>query len=89
MKVCGISMVSFVERLGEKGIALYTFYAHILVQVIESFCTLHLVMECANHGTLETKIAMEGPFEEDQAKHVFAQLAAGINHMVHIVDTLH
>ena len=52
------------------------------VQVIESFSTLHLVMECAGEGDLQARIAKEGPLTEDQARHIFAQVTAAIHHMV-------
>ena len=52
------------------------------VQVIESFSTLHLVMECASEGDVQARICKEGPFSEDQARHIFAQVASAINHMV-------
>ena len=53
-----------------------------LLQVIESFSTLHLVMECASEGDLQARIAKEGPLDEDQARHIFAQVTAAIHHMV-------
>ena len=52
------------------------------VQVIESFSTLHLVMECASEGDLQARIAKEGPLTEDRARHIFAQVTAAIHHMV-------
>ena len=50
--------------------------------MIESFSTLHLVMECAGEGDLQARIAKEGPLSEDQARHIFAQVTAAIHHMV-------
>ena len=51
-------------------------------QVMESFSTLHLVMECAGEGDVQARIIKEGPLNEDQARHIFAQVTAAINHMV-------
>ena len=39
-------------------------------------------MECAGEGDVQAKICKEGPFSEDQARHIFAQVTAAINHMV-------
>lgn len=55
-------------------------YSH--YQVIESFSSLHLVMECASEGDLQARIAKEGRLDEDQARHIFAQITAAIHHMV-------
>ena len=62
----------------------YMYHSPLLTipQVIESFSTLHLVMECAGEGDLQAKIIKEGPLGEDQSRHLFAQLTAAINHMV-------
>ena len=50
--------------------------------MVESFSVLHIMMEYAGHGTLHAKIRSEGPYPEEQARHAFAQLAAGIHYMV-------
>ena len=39
-------------------------------------------MECAGQGTLQARIATEGPFGEEQARCAFAQLSLALNHMV-------
>ena len=51
-------------------------------QVIESFSTLHLVMEFAGEGDLQARVLKDGPLPENQARHIFAQVASAINHMV-------
>ena len=43
---------------------------------------LHLVMECAGEGDLQARVTKEGPMNEDQARHIFAQVTAAIHHMV-------
>ena len=39
-------------------------------------------MECATEGDLQARIAKEGRLNEDQARHIFAQITAAIHHMV-------
>ena len=53
-----------------------------LFEIHESFSRLCLVMECAGEGNLQSRVEDNGPFPEAQAKPVFTQIAAGINHMV-------
>ena len=53
-----------------------------LFEVHESFSRLCLVMECAAEGDLQSRVEDQGPFPEAQAKAVFSQIAAGIQHMV-------
>lgn len=58
--------------------------------MIESFSTLHLVMECAGEGDIQAKICKDGPLSEDQSRHIFAQVTAAIHHMVRsLQQTLH
>lgn len=53
-----------------------------LFEVHETFSRLCLVMECASEGDLQSRVEDKGPVPEVQAKDIFSQLAAGINHMV-------
>ena len=53
-----------------------------MLQVIESFSTLHLVMEMAGQGDLQSRIAKEGLMNEHQARSIFTQITAAIRHMV-------
>ena len=53
-----------------------------LFEVHESFSRLCLVMECAGEGNLQSRVEQDGPFSEDKARAVFAQVAAGICYMV-------
>ena len=39
-------------------------------------------MECAGEGDLQARICKEGPLDEDQTRHIFAQVTAAIHHMV-------
>ena len=50
--------------------------------MIESFSTLHLVMEMAGQGDLQSRIAKEGAMDEEQARSIFTQITAAIRHMV-------
>ena len=51
-------------------------------QIIESYESIHLVMEYADQGTLHSKVTTEGPLTEDQARHTFVQLVSAIDYMV-------
>lgn len=53
-----------------------------LYEVVETLAKLHIVMEYAGGGELFTKISNEGKFSESEAKHIFAQSVAGVQHMV-------
>ena len=53
-----------------------------LYEVVETLAKLHIVMEYAGGGELFTKISNEGKFPEQEAKHIFAQVIAGVQHMV-------
>ena len=53
-----------------------------LYEVVETLAKLHIVMEYAGGGELFTKISNEGKFPESEAKHIFAQSVAGVQHMV-------
>lgn len=56
-----------------------------LYEVLETLAKLHIVMEYAGGGELFTKISNEGKMPEQEAKHVFAQVIAGVEHMVSTV----
>lgn len=43
---------------------------------------MSLVMECAAEGNLQSRVEDNGPFSEDDAREVFSQMAAGVQHMV-------
>jgi len=53
-----------------------------LGQVVETLAKLHIVMEYAGGGELFTRISNEGKFPEPEARHIFAQVAAAMEHMV-------
>ncbi|XP_005112699.1 serine/threonine-protein kinase NIM1 [Aplysia californica] len=52
-----------------------------LYEVVETLAKLHIVMEYAGGGELFNKISSEGRLPEPDAKCVFAQLVAAIEHM--------
>ncbi|KAK3091542.1 hypothetical protein FSP39_020629 [Pinctada imbricata] len=52
-----------------------------LYEVVETLAKLHIVMEYAGGGELFTKISNEGKFPEQEARHIFAQVIAGVQHM--------
>ncbi|XP_033738884.1 serine/threonine-protein kinase NIM1-like [Pecten maximus] len=52
-----------------------------LYEVLETLAKLHIVMEYAGGGELFTKISNEGKMPEQEAKHIFAQVIAGVEHM--------
>ena len=52
------------------------------LQIIETFSTLHIVMEYGGQGTLQRRVMEEGPLSEGQARHTFAQLMSALNYMV-------
>jgi len=53
-----------------------------LYEVIETLSKLHLVMEYASCGELFTKISNDGRLPESEAKPLFAQIVAAVEHMV-------
>ena len=55
-----------------------------LYEVVETLAKLHIVMEYAGGGELFTKISNEGKLNEGEAKHLYAQVVAAVQHMVRI-----
>ena len=53
-----------------------------LYEVVETLAKLHMVMEYASGGELFTKISSEGRLPEQEAKPLFAQVVAAVEHMV-------
>lgn len=53
-----------------------------LYEVIETPTEIDIVTEYAPGGELYTRIYKEGKFQEDEAKCIFAQLTAAVEHMV-------
>ncbi|RUS69919.1 hypothetical protein EGW08_022318 [Elysia chlorotica] len=52
-----------------------------LYEVVETLAKLHIIMEYAGGGELFTKISNEGRLAEDEAKCLFAQLVAAVEHI--------
>lgn len=52
-----------------------------LYEVIETPNEIYIVTEYASGGELYTRISKEGKFQEDEAKCIFAQLTAAVEHM--------
>ncbi|CAG5117771.1 unnamed protein product [Candidula unifasciata] len=52
-----------------------------LYEVVETLAKLHIIMEFAGGGELFTKISNEGRLPEADAKCIFAQLVAAVEHM--------
>lgn len=52
------------------------------LQVVETIAKLHIVMEYAGGGELFTKISNEGKMPEPEARVIFSQVVAAIEHMV-------
>ena len=55
---------------------------HIFAQVIETLAKLHIIMEYATGGELFTKISNEGRLTEKEARPLYAQILAAVEHMV-------
>ena len=53
-----------------------------LYEVVETLAKLHIVMEYAGGGELFTRISNEGKFPEPEARNIFAQVVAAVDHMV-------
>ena len=53
-----------------------------LYEVIETLAKLHIIMEYATGGELFTKISNEGRLTEKEARPLFAQIIAAVEHMV-------
>ncbi len=58
-----------------------------LYEVVETLAKLHIVMEYAGGGELFTKISNEGKLQEHDAKSLYAQVIAAVQHMVGISDS--
>lgn len=52
-----------------------------LYEVVETLAKLHIVMEYAGGGELFTKISNEGKFPEPEARNIFGQVIAAVEHM--------
>ncbi|XP_023225808.1 serine/threonine-protein kinase NIM1-like [Centruroides sculpturatus] len=52
-----------------------------LFEVVETLTKIYLVMEYANGGELFHRISTDGRFPEMEAKHIFAQVTAALDHM--------
>lgn len=59
-----------------------------LYEVVETLAKLHIVMEYAGGGELFTRISNEGKLPEPEARHVFSQVVAAIEHM-HSQNIIH
>ena len=53
-----------------------------LYEVIETPNEIHIVTEYAPGGELYTRISKQGKFPENEAKCIFAQIIAAVDHMV-------
>jgi serine/threonine protein kinase len=53
-----------------------------LYQVIETPKEIYIVTEYASGGDLYTHITDNGKLTENEAKHIFAQIVAAVDHMV-------
>jgi serine/threonine-protein kinase NIM1 len=53
-----------------------------LYEVIETPNEIYIVTEYAPGGELYTRISKEGKFIENEAKPIFAQIIAAVDHMV-------
>ena len=53
-----------------------------LYEVVETLAKLHIVMEYAGGGELFTKISNGGKLPESEAKSLYAQVIAAVQHMV-------
>ena len=53
-----------------------------LYEVVETLAKLHNMMEYASGGELFTKISNEGRLPETEAKPLYAQMVAALEHMV-------
>jgi len=53
-----------------------------LYEVLETPNEIYIVTEYASGGELYTRISKEGKFNEDEAKSIFAQITAAVDHMV-------
>ena len=52
-----------------------------LYEVSETVTGLQLIMEYAPGGELFARLTEDGPYEEDRAKSIFAQVASGVDYM--------
>lgn len=59
-----------------------------LYEVVETLAKLHIVMEYACGGELFTKLSNEGKLPEAEAKLLFAQVVAAVEHMVRNVERI-
>ena len=57
-----------------------------LYEVIDTLSKLYLVMEYACNGELYTKITSDGRLLEPEARLLFAQIVAAVDHMVFTTD---
>ena len=53
-----------------------------LYEVIETPTEIYIVTEFAPGGELFTRINQEGRFDENEAKSIFAQIIAAVDHLV-------
>ena len=60
----------------------YNLYVMYDFQVIETLARLHIVMEYASGGELYTKVSNEGKLSEPDARLIYSQILAALDHMV-------
>lgn len=59
-----------------------------LYEVVETLTKLHIVMECATGGELLARVSKDGRLREDDAKPIFAQIVAAVQHMVSVIHNV-
>ena len=59
-----------------------------ILEVVRDASSLFLVQECLGGGELFDQLLAKGPFKEDYALAIFAQVALGVDYM-HSLDVVH
>lgn len=69
-----------------KRVTSISFFLSSLYEVSETLSNIYLMMEYASGGELFARLSDQGPYEEPEARPIFAQIASAIDYMVRAIQ---